>query len=221
MSKPPPPTHEDELAALLRRWRGGDRSSGAALYLRCCEPVKRFFRNRVPTQEAADLVQETFAIGLAAAYRGDGTFRAFLLGVADNVFKAYLRRTGRAPALSSDEEFLSRAEVEFCADPAYIMGRVQSRRLMMKAIRRIPRMYQLVLELGEWEGLTRAEVAVVLDKPESTIRGWHVQARRALYAKMLELARSPDARKLSTMTVSTWRRWARTEAGYVPHTSRT
>ena len=51
----------------------------------------------VAPADAADLSQETFlrAIRGARRYRGDGSVRAWVIGIARNVFREWIRRRGR------------------------------------------------------------------------------------------------------------------------------
>ena len=67
--------------------------------------VFNFFRRMgVEPADAADLSQETFvrAIRGARRYRGDGSVRAWAIGIARNVFREWLRRKGWAEVSFAD-----------------------------------------------------------------------------------------------------------------------
>jgi RNA polymerase sigma-70 factor (ECF subfamily) len=62
--------------------------------------VYNYFRRMVPGRETArDLAQETFvrAIRAASRYRGDAPVDAWLLGIARNVFREWLRARRETP----------------------------------------------------------------------------------------------------------------------------
>ena len=58
----------------------------------------------VKPADAADLSQETFLRAMRGArrYRGDGSVRAWVIGIARNVFREWLRRKGRAEVAFAD-----------------------------------------------------------------------------------------------------------------------
>lgn len=73
----------DEDAALLERWGRGDASAAAALIARHESELARFFRAHQPA-DADDLTQETLlaVVEARARFRGDASFRTYLLRVA-------------------------------------------------------------------------------------------------------------------------------------------
>ena len=164
----------DDDAALLRAWQAGDRAAGHALVTRHYDAVERFFQNKAGA-EADDLVQLTFLRWQAATWRGEGSLRAFLLGVARNVLYEHVRRRVRdGPA---DVEQRSIADLR----PGVATQAAQraKHRLLLRALQRIPLEGQVLLELFYWEDLSIAELAVTLDVPEGTVksrlhraRGW-------------------------------------------------
>ena len=85
--------------SLLDAWAAGDRDAGEALFARYFEAVVRFFQNKL-SRDHDDLIQQTFlgCVESRAGFRGDGSFRAFLFGVAHNVLGKHLRRRYREPA---------------------------------------------------------------------------------------------------------------------------
>src|SRR5262245_4038675 len=76
---------DDEL---LAAWRAGDRRAGEQLFDRHFKALTRFFRNKV-TEGMDDLIQQT-VLGLLEGkheFRGEGSFRSFVFGVAYNVLR--------------------------------------------------------------------------------------------------------------------------------------
>ena len=92
-----PPLPSDTAAAtapsedglLLQAWAGGDRGAGAMLVEKYYDAMVRFFRNKAG-DDADDLIQRTFLAAAegAGCFRGQGSVRAWLFGIARHVAKA-------------------------------------------------------------------------------------------------------------------------------------
>lgn len=134
---------------LLTAWGAGDRGAGEELLARHFEAVVRFFHNKIE-RDHDDLIQKTFLGCLEgrAQYRGDGSFRAFLFGVAKNVLGKHLRQRYHEPA-ALDLAHVSVAELGH--SPSLLVAEDQQQELMLHALRRIPIDHQIVLELHYWE----------------------------------------------------------------------
>ena len=85
-------------AELLAAWRGGDADAGEILFDRHFAAVTRFFRHKAGDR-LDDLVQTTFMTLLESpdGFRGEGSFRAYLLGVAYNVLRRHSGLDGCQP----------------------------------------------------------------------------------------------------------------------------
>lgn len=70
--------------ALLLAWRSGQRDAGRTLIARHYAAVFRFFYGKVGVATCEDLAQQTFEALCRRpdAFRGQGSFRAYLLGIA-------------------------------------------------------------------------------------------------------------------------------------------
>ena len=92
-------------AELLRAWRAGDATAGAALYDRTFPLVNRFFRCKVDDEIAVDLIQATFlaAVESLERFRGASSFRAFLLGIARHELLDHYRSKARDRSVPIDE----------------------------------------------------------------------------------------------------------------------
>lgn len=194
----------EEDARFLAAWQHGDARAGAALYARHSVMLVQYFRRHVPPGDVEDLMQETFLRCQRTHYRGEGSVRAFLYGVAYWLRREHWRSCNRHVVASSDELF-ERACAEFEDDPEYVLCQAQELRTLMKALRRIPHKYQVVLEKRCWCGLTQREIAGLLNKPEPTIRRWAQEALDALEVKLGELSTSRELRDSTTMTLASWR----------------
>lgn len=190
---------------LLEAWRGGDESSGRALFARYFDSVYRFFRNKVD-DAAEDLTQQTF-MGLVQGkdrFRGDSSFRTYLFMIARKRLYSYLRKAQRdgdaAPWGESSVADLG------LASPSVAVARHQEQRLLLLALRRLPVEMQVALELFYWEELTVTEIGEVLETPVGTVKSRLQRARTRLDAAIAELA---DSEALLRSTMDNFSRWAR------------
>ena len=183
-------------AELYRAWAAGDRAAGATLIDRNLAAVSRFFANKtVATTEHDDLVAMTFerCARSLGGFRGEGSFRGYLLGIALNVLRDELRKRPPHPAFGS----VSFADLG--PSPSRIAAERDEQRLLLAGLRAIPLDYQLVLELHFFEELSREEAATVLGIPPGTVASRLRRGRELLAAAIERLAGSPV---LASTTVS-------------------
>lgn len=189
-------------AQLLEAWSAGDLSAAQTLISRHIDTVHRFFSGKID-RDIDDLVQRTFlrCIEKRDTYRGDGEFRAFLLGIARyELLDVYRRKAnGRTfdPAVSSLEDLAAR--------PSEVLRVEQEKQVLLQGLRRIPLDQQLLLELYYWERMTGAEIAQVLGVPAPTVRGRLGRARRALADAVESVALNSE---LARRTLSSFESWA-------------
>lgn len=204
---------------LLDGWRGGDPAVGQALLKRHLRPLYRFFANKAGEQ-CDDLIQTTMMSVLRAKdqFRADSSFRTYLFVVARNVLHRSLR-TQRRDRLVFDPETTSVWEVT--SSPSTMAARSQEQRILLDALRRIPVDLQITLELHYWEDLTTAELALILDIPQGTVKSRLRRAREQLVAQIEALTADPDQRARTTDHIERWAAEIRAEAGVAkPHGDR-
>jgi RNA polymerase sigma-70 factor (ECF subfamily) len=173
---------------LLERWRAGDKRAGNELLSRYFGPVRRFFATKIADDEVKDLVQRTFAgcVEGAQRFRGEGSFRAFILGIARRQLYKHLRDRLRHRA--SEEPNLSVSSVVALGQsPSSVIAAAHREALLLQALQRIPVEQQTLLELHYWEHLPATELAAVLDLEPGTVRVRLHRARRALERVLAEL----------------------------------
>jgi RNA polymerase sigma factor (sigma-70 family) len=173
-------------ADLLASWSAGSRAAGDELIKRHFDVVHRFFRNKVGA-ELEDLVQQTFleCIKARARYRGEASFKTFLLAIARNQLIKHYGKQRRTPL---DVDAISVQDLQ--TSPSGIVARHENERLLAEALRCIPLDAQVVLELVYWEGLEGNDLARVLDVPLTTAYVRVHRAKLALRKRMNQLA--PD-----------------------------
>jgi RNA polymerase sigma-70 factor (ECF subfamily) len=166
---------------LLGEWQAGDLTAGQALFERHFNSLHRFFRNKVE-HGLEDLIQQTLlaCVEGRARFRGDSSFRSYLLQTARYQLYAYYRSRMRRQAV----DFSVTSVIDLGDTPSRVLVRQEDVRCLLEALRRIPLDAQIVVELYFWEDLTGPEIAAVLAIPEPTVRS---RLRRALERLRAEL----------------------------------
>lgn len=203
--------NEPSDSSLLAAWCAGDRGAGTALFERHFRAVARFVRTKVAREaEVDDLVQSTFLACLEAGtrFRGDGSLRAYLLGIAYHKVQKYYAAQRRE---SIDVEHVSVEDL--APGPSAAFARRAEQRLILEGLRRLPLQFQVVLELYFWEDMTAAAIGVLLGEPEGTVR---TRIRRARELLTQQLRRLSTSRALIESTVSNLDDWARALRGDLP-----
>jgi len=164
--------------ALLGAWADGDDAAGEALLLRHFDALHRFFRTKAP-DDYEDLIQTTMleCVRSKHRFRGDCSFRGFLLGVARNCLLHHFRSRFR-DRLDFDASRSSVADLD--PRPSTLAARNAEQHRLFEAMRRIPVDLQIVLELHYWEDMGTRELATALELPQGTVKSRLRRAREAL-----------------------------------------
>lgn len=164
---------------LLEAWRGGSESAGNRLVQRHFRQVYLFFCNKINASEVDDLTQRTFLRCVEAknAFRGDSSFKVYLLAIARNELLQHLRSQSRKPRVLDFQEVSVAA---LGTTPSAFVVREREQRVVLEALRQIPVNYQTAMELYLWEDLTGSEIADVLGVPEGTARTWIRRGKAAI-----------------------------------------
>jgi len=202
--------HDREL---LNRWRAGDEEAGEALFDRHNETVVRFLHRLVyVTQDIQDLAQDTFMACRDAKSEFLGTddvFVAYLLGFAYNKFREYLRRQRRGsrlidPHADSAEVAEVTAEELEVSDPSAFVEQNEERKLLLKALRRIPVDYQLLVHLSYWEELTNPQIGRILGIPTPTVASRLRLAKERLQRTLDEFEADRSLIESTRKTLQKW-----------------
>jgi RNA polymerase sigma-70 factor (ECF subfamily) len=142
----PPPERIQELPVVVAAARRGDRAAFAELYRRFSRAVHGVVLARVQYRDAADLVQETFAIALERLPQlaDVAAFPGWLLAIARNRSIDHVR--GQKP---TDELSDLPVEASRSAEVAQALA----------ALRTLPDAYQETMILRLIEGLSGPEIA--------------------------------------------------------------
>ena len=139
---------------------------------------------------AEDLVQETLCRVLRQwrTYRGEASFRSWLLQILVNVDRDRRRRRGHQSINDSEEAVAKSASVSEAATAAELHAQVRSE------IDRLPERQREVALLSWGEGLAAGEIAVVLGITEANAHATlHVARKRLAKALGIDYARSDQS----------------------------
>jgi len=189
---------------LLEAWRGGDANAGNTLFERHFRSIYRFFRSKLDDANAEDLAQATFmaCVDGRDRFREHSSFRTYAYAIERNQLYMHLRKRGRQEKVM-DFETVSAADIE--AGPRTLVAAKQEQQLLMRALRRIPLEFQIVVELYYWEGLRTPDLARILDVPQGTVRSRLARAREHL-SKQIESLTADKA--LMESTIGGFETWA-------------
>jgi RNA polymerase sigma-70 factor (ECF subfamily) len=158
--------------ALMLACRDGSVEAFEQLFGRYRMPVWGYFRRRLSdAARAEDLAQETFVAVLKGAVRYEprALFRTYLFTIAFNLLSAERRRLRARPAMSLDDAAL----VDLAADPHQGLW-------VRQAVGRLEEMDREVVMLREFEELSYAQIATLLNLPLNTVRSRLFRARTEL-----------------------------------------
>lgn len=174
---------------LYEAWRAGDDHAGNALFDRHFDAVYRFFRGKV-TDGAEDLVQQTFlsCVTAASPFRGDSSFRSYLLTIAKSRLYDHLRLRQRRPDLDFTEMTLEALGPSLGAH----LAQREQERLVHLALAKLPLEMHIAVELYYFDELSAAEVAAVLEVPEGTVRSRLRRALDSLREALAHLGAPPE-----------------------------
>lgn len=197
--------HEEDRA-LFDAWRRGDRRAGSKLVDRHIKGIGRFFANKVRSEtEIHDLVAETFrrCTEDLERFRGQGSVRAYLFAIANNVLREFVRRDRKE---RERLEFGSTSIADLGPSPSRAFAHREEERLLLAALRNIPLNHQVLFELSVFEELSRSEIAEITGLPEGTVASRLRRARVLLEAQLARLSCRPS---LATSTTTDLLGWAR------------
>jgi RNA polymerase sigma-70 factor (ECF subfamily) len=153
---------------LVTAYRGGEQRAAAELVSRHLTALGRFlYSSGAAWDEVEDLAQETFfrAFRRLDTWRGDASFRSWLLAIGSNLLKDHFRRGKARQVISIDEH-----EIPDRADPEteFAAGEIEER--LRQGLARLPRLQREVFLLRAQHGSGYEEIAIVLGTTSGAAR---------------------------------------------------
>lgn len=170
--------------ALMLEFQGGSRPAFEQLFARYRGPLYGFFRRRLNgDQRAEDLTQETFLAVIRSAdrYQRSALVRTYLYGIAMNLLAAERRTRFRdsPPGKIAPEPGTNDS-------PDAVLW-------IRQALDKLGDSEREVLMLREYEQLSYAEIAELLELPVNTVRSRLFRARMALKGYLEPVRKISDA----------------------------
>jgi len=159
---------------LMVEFSRGSTDAFSALFMRYQQPLFGFFYRRVANPaQAEELTQETFLAVLRASsrYRQSALFRTWLYAIGFRILRAHRRKAAFRGT------FLGAPHADY--EPA-TQSTIEVEVLMRDAVGKLERLDREVLMLREFEQLSYAEIAALLNLPLNTVRSRLFRARSAL-----------------------------------------
>jgi RNA polymerase sigma-70 factor (ECF subfamily) len=173
------------------RMGSAEGTDAAALYRLYLKDVFQYVARRVPRQEAEDITMQVFAAALEALprFRSECPPRLWLLRIAHRkVVDALRRRAVRRETLASDlsprepgEDLMVEALATAVEGPEAALQRLEAQRVMRQLVEQLNRDQREALLLQYVEGLSVAEIAVVMGRSAAAVSSLLQRARATLF----------------------------------------
>ncbi len=173
---------------LVRRVQKGERTAFDLLFLRYQHKIHGLVGRYVQvSEEVEDIVQETFIKAYRALprFRGESAFYTWLYRIAINTAKNHLASRSRrfqGVELDADDQDLgeSAPALRDEEDPESVLRRDELQAAVEHAIASLPEDLRSALTLREFDGLSYAQIAEIMDCPVGTVRSRIFRAREAV-----------------------------------------
>jgi len=193
----------DPEPAWIDAWIAGDGAAGDALFARYYERVLRFFAIRTPNA-AEDLTQRTFLACAEArgSLRDRTAFASFVFGIARHQM---LRHQRERQYQERRHQFSDFAELDQPGpSPSQVIVMHEEQQLVLRALQELPLEVQWLIELYYWERMSTAEMAKVLEVPQSTVTSRLMRARQRLRKAAEELVTVEPRRQSLLRDFEAW-----------------
>lgn len=175
-------SHEQQLASDVAR---GDVAALGRLYDEYHANVRAFALRLVGEPAAAeDLVHDVFLATprVIGRFRGEGSLRSFLLGIAANHARHHVRAASRRRAAS--QRLAARGQDGEVATPEHETRRSELARALQLALDALSHDHRVTFVLCELEERSAVEVAGIMGIPEATVRTRLFHAKKKLQAAL-------------------------------------
>lgn len=179
ISEPGTPAAAEDESRLLERARAGDRHAVDALVRRYLPDVVELTTRMLGDRElAADAAQDTFvnAIGALARFRGESSFRTWVLRIAANAARSLGRRKGRRRESDLEDAGPLLASGR---DPEDEAAHRQEAERLSRAMARLPEKQRIAVTLRTYQGMSYRDIGIVAECSEGAARvNYHLGVKR-------------------------------------------
>jgi RNA polymerase sigma-70 factor (ECF subfamily) len=159
--------------ALMLRYRDGDMAAFESLYQRHKGPLFRFLLRQIGNHQfAEDVFQEVWSkiIKSRNSYRSSAKFTTYMYRIARNCSVDHYRRSGRQPALHTEQDNAAEDQAAASDDPLMAAEHRDIRRLLITALNSLPDEQREVFLLREESGFTLAEISEITATGTETVK---------------------------------------------------
>jgi RNA polymerase sigma-70 factor (ECF subfamily) len=173
-----PDADERELiAAVLRK----DRKAAARFVAAHIDAVYAHVRHRLTPRDdlVDDVVQDVFLAALdgLAAFQGQSTLRAWIIGIARHKIEDVYRRLLRAPEVLDPEDGAARDGLSVAPSIEEHLDSARQREKTGRVLAGMPERYGLVLRWRYWEQRSVREIAIAVGATEKSVERTLARAR--------------------------------------------
>jgi len=190
LHKPVTPVRGDDESEreLLARIARGDRAAMQKLYFAYHRRLHRFLARTLPPDQVDEVINDTMFVVWrhAGDFRGDSRLSTWLLGIAYRIALKRLKRDGGRSMASYDQ--LETTDVGLADDSGATQR--EQREWLDRALRTLPAVQRLAVELAYFMGHSCDEIAVMTSCPVNTVKTRLFHARERLRALLPQLAES-------------------------------
>lgn len=176
-------------AELLARLRGGDASALGPIAERYRAGLARFARSMLASESAAEDVAQEALARLRYPRLPEGALRPWLFRIARNLCLDLLRHRKVSPTFGGQMPTAFDAARD-TAGPATRVAAAERSELIRRILNEMPEEYRAVLLLKHLDGLSREEIAVVLEISDATVKGRLVRGSEYLRAELRKITGS-------------------------------
>jgi RNA polymerase sigma-70 factor (ECF subfamily) len=180
------PTPADAESELVAGLTAGDPSAIGSAYDQHHAAVRAFTQRLLgDASTAEDLVHDVFVHlpKVMHNFRGDSSLRTFLISIAVNRSRHFVRAASRQRAML---ERVAREPVGRSEDPEHQASRRELANALSRALEALPLDQRVAFVLCEVEQRSSAEVSRIVDAPEGTVRTRLFHAKKKLRALLEE-----------------------------------
>lgn len=182
-AEPPDPMQPDD-SALVRQFKQGDDAAFGRLVERYEVPVRRLlFRLLWNIDDADEATQDVFlrVFEHLGAFRGDASFKTWIMRIATNRARDWQRRIKRRPVLKTiDHEVKERTAAARGETPLETVAARERREAMQAAMERLPFLQRAALVMKVTQEMKYREIARVLDTTEGSVKASIHEARKKI-----------------------------------------
>ena len=184
MTDQPSSEQAPDDAALIARWRSGDERAANALVERHAQGIARFVASLGERDEVEEVVQDTFvrAFGSLDSFRGESSFRTWLLTIARNLVRDRQRGRRRARVFVEIQD----DDVATSSNALEDAVAVESEIRLRKAVQELSPLQRSVFTLRVTEGMSYREIAIAVGSTEGAARVHYHNAMRAIRERIHE-----------------------------------